>query len=365
VAIGENVRVTSGPAQNRSSRRAVAITLPVEGGLSAPQLVDLATRAETEGFHYAVCGEVASVDALVLLGAILSRTERIKVATCIIATTLRTPQMAAMGFATLSSLAPGRVVAGLGASSPIIVNKWNGRPFDKPLAATREFIEVFRAALTREKVFFTGNHVRSDGFALQIDPQGDIPIWLGAINDRMLELAGEISDGVFLTWCPPAEIGERLDKVRVGADAAGRALSDVEVTCSFWACAGDGTKAALESARRVVLQYAMVPTHQHAFVGAFPSLAAAAEAWNAGDRKAALALLDDEVVHTMCAIGTPEHVADRVGAYHDAGVDVAIILPISPQPGNPQPAADTYFSVAKVLRERGTLSVGSTPERNN
>lgn len=346
----------------RASRRQVAVTLPVEAGLSARELVELGCRAEVEGFDYVVCGEVAGVDALVLLSAIAAKTLRVKIATGIIASTIRTPQLAAMGFATLGSLAPGRITAGIGASSPIIVQQWHGLPFARPLTATREFVEVFRSALRQEKVYFDGECVKSDGFLLQVDPQGPIPVWLGAINDKMLHLAGLVADGVFLTWCPPAEIPGRMAVVDAGAAEAGRKPDDLEVVCSFWAYAGPDTAAAMETARRVVLQYAMVPTHQHAFVQSFPSLAAAAEAWNSGDRKKALSLLDDSVVQTMCAIGTAEQVADRVSAYHDNGVDVAIILPIATRQGAGDVAANTYFSVAGEMRRRGLIRGSSSKE---
>ena len=349
-------------SSRRASRKQVAITLPVEAGLTARELVALGCRAEEEGFDYVVCGEVAGVDALVLLGAIAAKTSRVKIATGIIASTIRTPQLAAMGFATLGSLAPGRVTAGIGASSPIIVQQWHGLPFSKPLTATREFVEVFRSALRQEKVYFDGECVKSNGFLLQVNPQGPIPVWLGAINDKMLHLAGGAADGVFLTWCPPAEIPERMAVVTAGAVEAGRNPDDVEVVCSFWAYAGPDTSAAMETARRVVLQYAMVPTHQHAFVQSFPSLAAAAEAWNSNDRKKALSLLDDSVVQTMCAIGTAEQVADRVSAYHDNGVDVAIILPIATRQGAGDVAANTYFSVAGEMRRRGLIKGSSSRE---
>jgi probable F420-dependent oxidoreductase len=343
----------------------VAITLPVEAGLSASALVELGRRAEAEGFDYVVCGEVSSVDALVLLGAIAVQTTSIKLATGIVATTIRTPQLAAMGFATVSSLAPGRVVAGIGASSPIIVEKWHGLSFGIPLTTTREFIEVFRAATSQKRVDYRGSRFRSEGFQLQLDPAGTIPVWLGAINARMLELAGEAADGVFLTWCPPAEVGGRLSSVHRGALASARDLRQIQVVCSFWAYAGTDVGAAIESARRIVLQYAMVPTHQHAFLGSFPDLARAADAWNSGDRKAALRSVTDDVVMSMCAIGTPVQVANRISEYHDSGVDVAVLLPIATERGEASGIADTYFLVADELRHRGVMRLPESVERAN
>jgi alkanesulfonate monooxygenase SsuD/methylene tetrahydromethanopterin reductase-like flavin-dependent oxidoreductase (luciferase family) len=93
-------------------------------------------------------------------------------------------------------------------------------------------------------------------------------------------------------------------------------------------------------------------------------LAAAAEAWNSNDRKKALSLLDDNVVQTMCAIGTAEQVADRVSAYHDNGVDVAIILPIATRQGAGDVAANTYFSVAGEMRRRGLMKGPILKESN-
>ncbi len=334
----------------------IGITLPVDGGLSANDLINLGIAAENQGFDYVVCGEVAGVDAPIVLGAILKSTDKIKVATGIIATTLRTPQMAAMSFGTLSSIGPGRVSAGFGASSPIIVNAWHGRPFEKPLLATKEFIEVFKLALTKERVVYKGEIYSSNGFVLQVDPVEPIPIWLAAINRKMLELAGELADGVFLTWCPPSEVLQRLDSVSLGASKANRRLTDVSVICSFWAYTGPDEQKALESARRTILAYAMVPTHQSAFIQSFPGLRNAALAWSSGDRKSALREVDDEVVHRMCAIGSPQHVVDRIDEFHSQGVNLAIVLPISLEYGDATVASNTFDALGIEIRRRRMMT---------
>lgn len=303
----------------------LGVTVPVEDGLSAPRLVELMATAEQLGYHTALCGEVAGVEVPAILAAAAGATDTIRLGSGIVGTTTRPATLTAMAFATLSSLAPGRIVAGLGASSPIVVGRWHGLPFDRPLATTREFIDIFRAAMSGEKVDYDGEMLHSHGFRLAMQPGGEVPVWLAAINDRMLQLAGASADGVFLTWCPPDEVATKLEQVAIGAESAGRSVDDLEVILSFWCYAGDRPEVAIERMRRSVLAYAMVPTHQHAFVNAFPGLAAAADAWAEGDRKTALAHVGDDVVNHFCAIGT-EAVAERVAAYHAAGVDTPLLL---------------------------------------
>jgi probable F420-dependent oxidoreductase len=307
----------------------LGVTMPVEDGLSAPQLVELARLAERCGADTVLCGEVAGPEVMALLGAVAVSTERVRLATGIIPSFTRTPALTAMGFATLSSLAPERVVAGIGASSPVVVGRWHGLPFDAPLARTREFVEALRACLAGGKVEFHGEYFTVRDFRLATDPGGPVPIWLAAINARMLGVAGAVADGVFLTWCTPDEIAAKVAAVRRGAEEAGRDPDAIEVVCSFWGYAGPNVEDVTQRLRRVVLSYATVPTHAAAFAAAVPELAAATEAWNAGDRAGALGLVPDSAVHELCAVG--EHgkeTAEMARRFHDVGVDLVVLLPI-------------------------------------
>jgi probable F420-dependent oxidoreductase len=307
----------------------LGVTMPIEDGLSAPQMVELAQLAERSGFDTVLCGEVAGPEVMSLLGAIAASTERVRLASGIVATFTRTPTLTAMGFATLSSLAPGRVVAGLGASSPIVVGRWHGLDFEAPYTRTAEFVDAFRACFSGGKIDYEGTHVAVRGFRLAIDPAADVPVWLAAMNPKMLRLAGAVADGVFLTWCRPDEIAAKLADVHAGAIAAGRDPDAIEVVCSYWGYAGPLTEQATERLRRVVLSYATVPTHAAAFVEAFPALGAATEAWNRGDRTGALALVGDDVVHELCAVSEDGSAcADLARRYVEAGVDVPIVLAI-------------------------------------
>ena len=279
------------------------MTMPVEDGLSAEQFLALYAAAEEAGYHTALCGEVAGAEVLSLMGMAATRTRRIRLGSGILATYTRPAPLAAMGFATLASAAPGRIVAGFGASSPIIVERWHGLAFDKPFTTTREYLELFAQIMSGGKVGYSGERLACDGFRLQMDPPEPVPVWLGAMGDRMLALAGEVADGAFLAWCPPGEVAAKRRIVHEAARAAGRDPASVELVCSFWGYAGDRPDEARERMRRAVLAYAMVPTHQHCFAGCFPRLAEAADAWAAGDRRAALACVDDAVLDAVCAVG--------------------------------------------------------------
>ncbi len=325
----------------------VAITMPVEDGLSIGWLTDLVVHAEQSGIDTALVGEVAGPEVFATLGAMAARTERIRLGSGIVAAYTRSPALTAMGFATLASLAPGRVIAGIGASSPIVVGRWHGGDFEQPLATVREFIGLLRAALAGEKLNHDGPRFRSRGFRLDL-PAVDVPVWLGAINPRMLALAGEIADAVFMTWCPPGEVGPKQEIVETAATEAGRNPGDVATVLSFWAYAGPDPEQAIERMRRQVLAYAMVPTHQPAFVGTFDNLPEVAEAWQSGDRAKALSLVPDEAVLAQCALGS-DMLADRIAAYGNAGVDLPIVLLTGAHVGDdigPQATVDALSRIA-------------------
>ena len=331
----------------------VAVTLPVEDGLRAPDYADLARLAERCGYDAVLAGEVSGPEVFSLLGMIAASTTSIRIGSGIVGCYARPPALTAMGFATLASCAPGRVIAGIGASSPIIVERWYGMPFEQPLTTVAEYIEVMRQALSGDRVGFAGRRLRSAGFRATMTAPRPVPILLAAMNPGMLRLAGRAADGVFITWTPPGEVASRLAPVRDGERQAGRPPGQVWAAASFWAYCGPRQEEALERMRRVVLQYAMVPTHRPSFRGVFPALDEAAAAWQRGDRRAALRLVGDDTVRTLCAIGDPGTVAAYVRALRDAGVALPIALTPGAAPGDVAGARATITGLAQALRLPG------------
>jgi probable F420-dependent oxidoreductase len=329
----------------------LGVTLPVDEGLSAGQYLDLARLAEHHGYSDVLVGEVAGPEVFAMLGMIAASTSRIRLGSGIVGVYPRTAVLTAMGFTTLASLAPGRVLAGLGASSPIIVEQWHGLAFDAPRARIEEYVAALRTVFRGERTALDGAHVRSHGFRAGLGPV-DVPIVLAAMNPRMLRLAGAVADVAFLTWTPPGEYGPKIALVREGAREAGRDPDEVGIAASFWAYAGDRVDEARERMRRFVLQYAMVPTHRPSFRASLAGLEQAADAWVAGDREAALRAVDDDAVAAMCALGTGDDVAVRVAALRDAGVDLPIALTPGAVGGDAEGAAQTIERTAMATKAR-------------
>jgi alkanesulfonate monooxygenase SsuD/methylene tetrahydromethanopterin reductase-like flavin-dependent oxidoreductase (luciferase family) len=330
----------------------LGVTLPVEDGLSAPEYVAIARTAEECGLDSVWTGEVAGPEVFAMLGLIAGATSRIGLGTGIATIYPRTAPLAAMGFATLASAAPGRVTAGLGVSSPMIVREWHGLSYDRPLETMERYVGALRAAWAGEKV---------RGFRASMRPPEPVPIVVGAMNPRMLRLAGRIADGVFVTWCPPSEVEERLAHVRDGEREAGREPGSVWAMTSFWAYAGDRTDAARERLRRMVLQYAMVPTHAGSFAGVFARLEQATALWRAGDRRGALALVPDEAVDLLCALGDGATVARRAAEFGARGVDLALILTPGAEPGDLDGPHDTIRRAAAAHRAVTSRSGAPSP----
>lgn len=313
------------------------------------RLVELAQAAEECGFGAVVAGEVAGPDVFGLLGAVAASTRSVRIGTGVIAIGVRPPALAAMGFATLASLAPGRVFAGIGVSSPTVVAGWHGRAFGPPLAVVREFVPALRTALRGARLDVEGRHVRASGFRLTLPAQAEVPVVLAAMNPRMLRLAGEIADGVFLTWCPPDEVPAKLALVHEGAERAGRDPAELLVVASFLGYGGPRPEAALERLRRYLVAYATVPTHRASFAGSVERLADVERAWRRGDRREALRLVGDEAVHRLCAVGDGEVVAERARALAAAGVDLPVVLAVAAEPGDEEGPFATVRGTARAL----------------
>jgi probable F420-dependent oxidoreductase len=336
------------------------VSLPVQEELTAAEYVGLAGLAEDAGYDTVFAGEIAGVEAFALLGMIAATTERIRLATGVVSIYTRSPALTAMGFATLASLAPGRVVAGLGTGSHTVVEAWHGRELRAPRQAMREFVEALRAILAGGRVSRDGEHVRIRDFRLQVPRPEPVPILMGSFNAPMLRLAGAIADGVVLAFCPLAELPGRIAEVHAGARWAGRDPASLEIAVYVNAYAGADLDAALERFRRLVLQYAVLPTHRRGFASSIPALDDATALWNAGERRAALALVPDAAVLELCPIGDAAHVLARLEAVRAAGATLPVLFPQSLRSGDAETPAATLRAVAAAAAA-AAVAVAAAP----
>ena len=305
-----------------------AASLPVPPDLAMCRRV--AERVEALGYDSVWIADTgAGPDAFVVGAAVATCTTRLRIGTAVIPVYTRTPSVMAAGAGSLAQLAAGRVVLGIGASSETIVDAWGGVPFTRPLQRMRETVGVLRAMLAGERVTFEGRTIRTRGFRLVSPPPRPVPIYLAALMPPMLELAGEIADGVILNFMPVEAVPRMLEHVRRGASRAGREASQLEIVSRFQTIVTDDVAAARGAIRHMMGPYFATSVYNRfvAWCG-FPDEAAAILAgWQAKDRARNLAGVTDEMIDRIAVIGPAAHCRARLHAFAEAGVTTPMVHP--------------------------------------
>jgi 5,10-methylenetetrahydromethanopterin reductase len=297
-----------------------------------------ARYAESRGFEAVWQAESRLVrEATVPMAAFAAVTERIKVGSGVVNNWTRNAGLMAATFSTLDDLAPGRVLLGIGAWWDPLAAKVGIRR-DKPLLAMREYVEVVRRLLAMERVTFHGEFVHLDDVEIDI-VHGDrspkpVPIYIGATGMRMMELAGEIADGVVLNYLvSPAYNHQAMEAMEMGAQRAGRTVAEVDrpqlVVCSLDPDRG----VALDRARELVTQYLGQQPHIMKASGVDQSLLddiGKVLTWPAGPEEIerAMALVPDDVVQLITASGTADECRAKVREYVDSGATCPILYPL-------------------------------------
>jgi probable F420-dependent oxidoreductase len=290
----------------------------------------VAARVEELGYDSVWLADTgAGPDAFVLGAAVATRTQRLRIGTAVIPAYTRSPSVMAAGAGSLAQLAPGRIVLGIGASSDTIVNAWGGVPFERPLTRMRETTGVLRSMLAGERVTFDGRTIRTRGFRLISLPPQPVPIHLAALMPPMLELAGEIADGVILNMMPVEAVPRMLEHVRRGAERVGRDPSTLEIVSRFQTVVTDDVPAARAALRHMFGPYFATSVYNRfvAWCG-FPDEAAEIlGAWQAKDRTRNTAAVTDEMIDRIAIIGSAAHCRERLAAFVAAGVTTPMVHP--------------------------------------
>jgi alkanesulfonate monooxygenase SsuD/methylene tetrahydromethanopterin reductase-like flavin-dependent oxidoreductase (luciferase family) len=230
----------------------------------------------------------------------------------------------AMAGATLQALHPDRdILLGIGISSPVVTERWHGVPYgDRPLERVREYVTLLRACLSGEKVDFSGDFYRVKGVRLGVRLGERRPkIVVGALNPRMLALAGELADGVLLNYLPASHVPWSVEQVRRGGDASIYAYVHAGV-CK--------REEGVELARRDLFSYAVVDSYARNFerAGFGDEVAEIRARFAAGDRAGAVGAVSDRMVDAIDVMGDADVVHATMRAYADAGVDVPVLMPL-------------------------------------
>ncbi len=307
---------------------------------SIPDAIGYVQYAEQRGFEAVWQADSRLVrDAVVPMAAFAACTETIRIGSGVVDCWTRNPARLASTFSTLDDLAPGRIILGIGAWWEPLATKV-GVHRHRPLKAMRETVEACRALLADETVTYDGEFVHLDGVELDYVYQErrpkDVPIYIGATGDRMLELTGEIADGVVLNYLVSPEYNRRaMDRLADGAARAGRSVDDLDrpqlVVCSV----AETRAEALDGARLMVTQYLGQQPHIMKASGVPESLLeeiGRVLTWPATHEQveAASKLVPDEIVQMICAAGTADEVREKVAQYMADGCTCPILYPLGP-----------------------------------
>jgi 5,10-methylenetetrahydromethanopterin reductase len=300
--------------------------------------IKLVKYAEEKGFEAVWQAESRLVrDAIVPMAAFASHTTRLKVASGVTNNWTRNIGLLAATFLTLDDLAPDRIICGIGAWWDPLASKV-GITRRKPLTAMRETVEVFRKLLAMEMVTFHGEFQYVDGIQLDVvhgrkEPR-NVPIYIGATGMKMMELAGEIADGVCLNYLVHPDYNLRaMDALEIGARRDGRSIDDIDRP-QLMICSVDyDRKKALDGARKMMTQYLGQQPHLMKASGVSQELLDEIHqvlTWPATDEQieAAMHLVPDDVVQMCTASGSPEEVKAKVREYIDHGCTCPILYPL-------------------------------------
>ena len=292
---------------------------PTRLGLSVPVgslqgLPELAREAERAGWTDVWSQEARALDAFTPLACVGAVTRRLRLGSAIAIAALRAPGITAMQAAALASLAPGRVVLGLGASTQVVVEQWHGVPFPaKPLSDLRERTLIIRRLLDGERV---------GGLRLEEPPREPVPIYLAALGPRMLELSRTVGAGVVLFLVGPRRLTELLKPF-------GQEVESVERVFCF---PGRFQDVAPE-ARRAVFPYTMVPYYARSIraQGFGEEMDAVAAAWAAGERGASANRISDALLRELVMTGSADDIAQRVDDFRRAGLTTPVLAFFEPE----------------------------------
>jgi len=314
-------------------------------GLTSEQQLGLVQEAERLGYDSVWASEAYGSDAATVLGWLAQGTEKINLGAAIFQMPARTPAMTAMTAATLDNLSNGRFLLGLGPSGPQVAEGWHGQPFAKQLRRTREYVEIVRMALARERVQYDGEiftlpRPNGPGKALKLTiapVQEQIPIYLASIGPKNTALTGEIADG----WLPflfaPEHVGELRKHLDEGIERADRSKSDVQIAPTVNVSVTDDIEAARNTMRPILALYigGMGSKEKNFYAslarryGFEQETDQVQDLYLEGKREEAMAALPDELIDTVTLCGPGEIIKERLAAYKEAGVDTLVISPMA------------------------------------
>ena len=314
-------------------------------GLTSDQQLEIVQEAERIGYDSVWAAEAYGSDTATVLAWLAAGTERIHLCSGIFQMPARSPAMTAMTAATIDQLSGGRFRLGLGPSGPQVSEGWHGVRFARQLQRTREYVEVVRMALRRERLEYHGETIElplPDGpgkaLKLTISPvQEEIPIYLAAIGPKNVALTGEIADGWLPVFLAPEHLDVLMAPLEEGAQRAGRTLDDFDIAPTVNVLISDDIEAARDAMRPILALYvggmgSREKNFYNALVQRYGFEDAAREVQDLyldGKKEEAAAALPAELIDTVTLCGPEDRVRDRLAVYAQAGVGTLGVSPMA------------------------------------
>jgi len=289
--------------------------------LSVEEVLQCTEIASKTGIDSIWIPETWGMENFSMLGAVANNTKTQKIGSSIINIYSRSPSTIAMGSATIDTLSNGRLILGLGTSSVPIVEDFHGQKFENPVQRMREYVEIIRLSLMKKQINYSGKIFDLKNFTLLIEPKRkSIPIYLAAINEKMVNLCWEIGDGVIFYLRPIDEMKETISKMQ--------SQKNIDVACQIITCISNDSEEAIQRAKKTVAFYISVGKIYRDFLSnnGFKNEASNIfEEFKKSGFKSNHELVTDSMLNSLCISGSPKEAKIQLEKFRNAGIDLPII----------------------------------------
>jgi probable F420-dependent oxidoreductase len=281
---------------------------------------EIVAELEDLGYSDVWSSEANGTDGFTPLAMTAAWAPSLRLGTAIVPSFTRGPATLAMCVASMCEAAPGRFVFGLGCSSDVIVERWNGISFVEPYKRNRDMVLFLRQALAGERVDAEFDTFTVRGFRLERPPEAVPPILVAALRPGMLRLAGRHGDGTVVNWLSADDVTKVVPEVGTRK----------EVVCRIYVCVSEDAAAVRAQAKTLVAAYLNVKVYAafQEWLGRGPKLEEMWANWRQGDRRAAVAAIGDDVVDELVVHGSPAECRAQIQRYVDCGVTVPVLMPL-------------------------------------
>ena len=300
--------------------------------LTPADSIELAQLAESRGYEMVWVPEGSGRDSLTQLTFLACHTGAVRLATGILPVYYRTPMLTAMSAAGIGDLSQGRFVLGLGVGHRPSVEGTHGIPFRRPLTHMRETITLVRRLLDGEQVSHAGRVFDVDNASLGAAAPGQrVPIYVAALGPQMLELTGELADGVLLNWTASNYLEQAIRHLHRGAEKAGRDPSEIDVAGYVRVAVSDNPDAARVSLQGQIARYASNPFYNNFFqgMGFGKEMSAAEEAIRKGDLEEAARAISPEMQDQVAVVGNAEECRSEIEMRRGRGLNLPVVAPFT------------------------------------